>query len=374
MIRLKMKGKGMVQTNTQKKEYLVLSMVKKYPDYSLDRLTKELPGISRHSTQRILERNDLSTIQKRLSYAQTKNKGSKFQPGKYLNVEMLKRRWQMVGTSLKGVASRVPKKTLAGAAGTVLLVFIFWRISPLFGQMPEIELTQPGEDWVNRGENLFVIGRVTPNRTRVKVNDQDVALNGDGTFTAVINIPLGESVLKVEANSRGRRATLLRLVSRGLTEEESQAKAEEEAKRQKVIADESAELDKKVKDLLAAKQAGSVIPGFLRVLNNHVEEEEGFAKVVGEVVNLGKENAVWVMVRVDFFNENEVKVDSTYGFATEFDQVLRPKDRVKFETQPTRKEFAFYKMEISWEKEKVAGASDEVEQATSEATPATPAI
>jgi len=64
----------MVQDYQSKKEYLVLSMVRKYPLYSLNKLAEELPEISRHSIQRILEKNNLSTVEKRLAFT-AENKG-----------------------------------------------------------------------------------------------------------------------------------------------------------------------------------------------------------------------------------------------------------------------------------------------------------
>lgn len=350
-----------------------MSMVKEYPLYSVNKLTEELPDISRHSIQRILEKHDLSTVEKRLDFAAEKEVGF------LLLVERFKvttlgflRQKQFSFERLKKLLGKFQEKPrsrwrLAGILAIFFgLVLIFWQgASFILAKPPDISLDQPEIGFVNEGERLFISGKVIPASSQVTVNGNEVSLNGDGSFTAVINIPLGESSLEIEAVNKKKEGKVLRLVKRVPTQEEIQAREEEEAKKKLEAADKAAELDRTVNDLLAAKNA-SGSKGFLRVLNNHVKEEAGFQSVVGEVFNFGQKEVSWVMIAVKFLNQSGGVVDTKYGFATGFEEILKPGEGNEFETQPTKKEFDHYSLELSWEEGVVAGAVTEAEK---EATP-----
>lgn len=367
-------GKKTVKNYRGKKEYLVLSMVKKYPLYSVNKLTEELPGISRHSVQRILEKHDLSTAEKRLDFSSEKEFGL-FKTLQRLKITILGLFWskQIDFEGVKKLLKRFQAKPklrwqLARNLAIFLgLVLIFWQgASFISARPPEISLDQPEMGFVNEGERLFISGKVIPASSQVTVNGNEVSLNGDGSFTAVVNIPLGESTLEIEAVNKKKEAKALRLVKRVLTQEEIQAEEEEEAKKKLAATDKAAELERTVNDLLAAKNANSGSKGFLRILNNHVKEEAGFQSVVGEVFNFGQKEVSWVMVTVKFLNQSGGVVDTKYGFATGFEEIVKPGEGAEFETQPTKKEFDYYSLELSWEEGVIAGAATEAEE---EATP-----
>lgn len=354
-----------------KREYLVLSMVKKYPLYSLNKLAEELPEISRHSIQRILEKNDLSTIEKRLAFSEEKKMGfppllKKLKTGvlglfslKQFDFEKLKNLPQVLREEPQPRWQLARKGVILG----VLIIILWQAASFVLAKPPDISLEQPGMDFANQGEKLFVSGKVIPASSRITVNGKEVSLNGDGSFTAVINIPLGESTLEVEAINKRKKSRMLRLVNRVPSEEELQAQEELEAEKKLEAADKAAELERTVNDLAAAKSAvmnpGSGTKGFLRILNNHIEEEAGFFSVVGEVVNLGEEAVSWVMITAKFFSENGGAVDTKKGFATDFNQVIKPRERAEFETQATTRKFDYYSLELSWEAGTVAGIATE---------------
>lgn len=353
-----------------KKEYLVLSMVKKYPLYSLNKLADELPGISRHSIQRILEKHNLSRVEERLEFAAEKRVG--FLPLlERLRATILDflRKKQFSFKGLKKLPKKLQERPGSGwrLAGSLAilggLVFISWQgVSFISAKPPDISLDQPLMDFVNKGERLFVIGRVVPRNSQVIVNGNKVSLNGDGSFTAVVNIPMGESILGVEAVYRRRKSRVLRLVNRVPTQEELQARQEEEARKRREATDKAAEIERTVNDLLAAKNATADKKGILRILNNHIKEEAGFFSVVGEVVNFGKEEVSWVMITATFYNQSGGGVDKKYGFATDFGEVIKPGEKAEFETQTTRKEFDHYSLGLGWEKGEVAGLATEVEE------------
>lgn len=367
----------MVKDYQSKREYLVLSLVRRYPLYSLNKLAEELPGISRHSIQRILERNDLSTVEKRLAFSAEQKSGlsvaiEKLKRGlsffeyKRLNLAeltKLSKRFQL--------EPRLNWRLVRNFAILAALVFVLWQgTSFVLAKPPEIRLERPEMGFVNEGERLFVIGKVIPARSRVTANGNEVSLNGDGSFTAVVNIPMGESILEVGAVRKRKVAKVLRLVKRVPTQEELQAQKEEEAVKKQKAADRAAELERTVNDLMAAKQAvmkpGSAPEALLKVLNNKVKKEAGFASVVGEVVNLGSQPVSWVMITARFFDQTGKGVDTKYGFATDFDEVLKPREKAEFETQVTLKEFDHYSLELSWEKAEVAGIATEAAERTTE--------
>lgn len=257
---------------------------------------------------------------------------------------------------------------LFAAAG----LFLWQKTNFLFTQTPEIILFRPKEGSANQGESLFVSGRVIPAGSRVWVNGKEASLNGNGVFTAVVNIPMGESVLGILAINGKKEGRLLQVVKRIPTEEEERAKKEEEEQKKREVLNRTAEIEVMVKNLIAAKNA-AVSPGegnkktSLRIINNRIKEEFGFSSIVGEVANMGDRPVSWVMIAAKFLNQAGQVVDTRYGFATDVGQVLQPGQSAKFETQATAVKFDNYSLELSWEEGLVAGAATEgapVEEAT----------
>lgn len=367
-----MEGTKWVKSYQSNKEYLVLSLVRKYPLSSLNKLSEELPGISRHSIQRILEKNNLSTVEKRLEFSGQKRlilPSLENIKGAFLGF------LKQIRGCLENILKRFPEKpTLKTQLVRNLVIFgllvlsLRMGLGIILGKSPEIFLDQPNTDFTNKGEKLFVNGKVFPKNSLVKVNGSEASLNGDGSFTALVSIPLGKSTVKVEAFnnlSLRKKAQVLRLVSRVLTEEEIKAEEESEAKKKREAIDKVAQLEKTVNDLLAVKNAASEKKqNLLKILNSHLNEQAGFFSVVGEVVNLGKESASWVMITANFFNEGGNVVDTKYGFATDFGQVIKSGQFSSFETQPTTKPFHHYSLALSWEESVVAGVATGGDEAT----------
>ncbi|MDP3888424.1 MAG: FxLYD domain-containing protein [bacterium] len=323
-------GKQVVKDYQPSREELVLDLVKKYPLYSLDKLLKELPGISRHSLQLLLEKNNLSTIEKRLAFAAQ-------HPESFIPKERL-----------AAIFNRVPSRFKLFGLG-LIAAFALWQIGSFLAvKPPTITLDLPVVGFTNSGEKVYVSGRVSPAASKVKVNNQMVLLNGDGSFTAIVPIPVGESILDVEAVNWGKKAKIVRLVNRELTQAEIAAKQEEEAAKKKEAAEKMAGIDKTVNDLLAARNANTEKKNVVKVLNSQVQEEAGFSNVAGEVVNQGEQEVGWVMITVTFLDQAGGVVDKKFGFATEFGQVLKPNQSAKFETQATTKTFDHYSLEVSW--------------------------
>lgn len=351
-----------VKKYRSKKEALILDLIKKYPLYSVDKLKEEFPEISRHAIQRILEKNNLSTVGKRMVFAEEKNeKPFERFPRKTLSKLLEKKDlfFNKFGDFFELISARQKLSWSWLAILGILMIVSWWAGSFVFAKPPEISLEKPEVGFTNEGEKLFVSGKIFPINSQVNVNGSRVSLNGDGSFTAIVNIPLSESELEVEAVNKGKKAKVLRLVNRVATKEELQTQAEEEEKRKLEAADKMAELERNVNDLLAAKNATSETKGFLKIINNRVQEKLGFASVVGEVVNLGQQAVSWVMITASFLDQDSREIDRKSGFATDFGEVIKPGETVSFETQSTTKKFDHYSLAISWEEGAAAGIATE---------------
>ncbi len=368
----------MVKNYEAKADRLVLELVKKYPLYSVEKLKLELPEVSRHSIQRVLEKHQLSRIEQRLTFCSPNKIGYRTFWGDLRPklVGLL----GLVNTRLRnlvkiGINKKVlpvlsnPKLCLPKIKKLAILLIVALALGGgaafLFAKTPQIFLEKPEASEVNEGGKLFVSGRIEPKNALVKINGREASLNGDGTFTASIDIPVGTTDLKIESLNRLNRAKksqVIRLVSRTLTQEEMRTKESEEVRVQREAADKSAQIERTVNDLLAVKNATSDKNNLLKVLNSRVREGGGFAYVEGEISNLGKENAAWVMITATYYNNAGGVIDTKYGFATDFGRVIKPGETILFETQRTTKKFDYYNLAVSSEREAVAGVATEPTQ------------
>ncbi len=254
--------------------------------------------------------------------------------------------------------------------GAILgLLVSYLGYSYITSPSPTITLQVPAGDQEVKGENLFVKGIVSPVGTKVSVNGRDVAENGDGTFTTVVSIAEGKSTLKIEASYRGKKAEVIHLINRLLTEEEQKTKTEQKQRAELKEKEDVLGIDQKIDELLVAytNKTGNDI---VRVLNHKVNEKAGFRSISGEVLNSTKEDVYWVKITVNFYDEHDSLVDSKIGFAVALDQFLKPEDKGNFDTQSTSKEFSYYKLSVDWKKGSDLGGAqsqEEVEAATKSA-------
>lgn len=239
---------------------------------------------------------------------------------------------------------------------TVLFLIPVFAIVYVYASspIPTIILAFPKENQEVVGEKIFVKGRVTPYGSSVKVNKEGVAGNGDGSFTAVVTVPEGKNILAIEAAYRGKKAKVLYLITRALSEDEKQARLEQEKKKELAAAQQVLGEDKKIDDLLSAYNAGGGISG-VHVLTHELKKAGSFQWVAGEVINGTLEDAYWVKVDATFYDINNTAVDTQTGFATAEDQVLKPGEVDKFKTKSTVKEFVYYKLNVDWKTNEVTG-------------------
>lgn len=234
----------------------------------------------------------------------------------------------------------------------VFAIVYVYASSPI----PTIMLAFPKENQEVVGEKIFVKGSVIPHGSRVVVNKEEVAGNGDGSFTAVVTIPEGKNTLAIEASYRGKKAKALYLIVRALSEEEKQAKLEKQKKEELAVAQKVLGEDQKVDELLSAYNTGGGISG-VHVLTHELKKAGSFRWVAGEVINGTLEDAYWVKAEATFYDVNNNVVDTQIGFAAAEDKVLKPGEVAKFKTKSTVKDFSYYKLNVDWKTNEVVGGN-----------------
>lgn len=343
----------MVKDYQNDKEQLVLDAVKKYPLHSLNKLAEELPFTSRRSIQRILEKNNLSTLPKRLQFAQTGELSMLAEKKEPVQVDNIFKKSVKSISKVKfhhriknepDFRKRIIKFSAVGLFAGILFTN---GAGFLFAKDPEIYLKQPGDEVSKSlGEKIYVLGKVIPRDSQVKVNGQTALKNGDGTFTSVIVVPPGESSIKIEATNKFKKSELLKLVSREKTSEEIKKEQEEAQEQKQKTLDKSAQLDSQINDLLAARSVSDKNTG-IKIINNKIKEDIGLSRVVGEVVNAGDKDLEFVMVTASFFNKTGLEIDKKFGFAN-LGKKIKPGESASFETQATSKTFDSYKLDVDW--------------------------
>lgn len=230
---------------------------------------------------------------------------------------------------------------------------VFVLYNHFFTPDPRISIDSPSDHETVTKETLFVKGNVAPSGSWVSVNGEQVFKNGDGSFTAVVNVNEGENKILVEAAYKGKKSSLVRLITRHLTEDEKVKKEQVQKLTQIQQREEVLGIDQKIDELIVAYENKENY-GFVRVLNHKIEEKAGFKKIAGEVINNSEADAYWIKITVSFFDSANNVVDTKTGFAVSLDQFLKPEEKAIFETQSTTRDFAYYKLSVSWQKSGVA--------------------
>lgn len=243
-----------------------------------------------------------------------------------------------------------PKKLIFSLLGILALLAVGKFADNYFnGPVPTIALATPKENEAVLTDDLYVRGSVFPAGSRVLINGQNVSLNGDGTFTAVLKVKEGQNILQVTAQTGRKKAEFLRLVRRDLTEEEKrlrqEAKVKEEAEAKARILSKDQEIAQ-VQAAYTQKEAQRV-----RVTEQAIKEEAGLKRIIGKVVNDTDARAFWVKVTASLLDPAGAKVEEKIAFITSFEKFLKPGEEASFETQTIEKPFDHYQVEVTWEKE-----------------------
>lgn len=220
------------------------------------------------------------------------------------------------------------KAVLLGAGIVFILLLLNIIRLVFFAKTPIIYLEKPTSGEIVRSEMLYVAGRVEPIKAHVTVNGEKPAVNGDGTFTAVVEVSKGESILEVTASHWFKKARVLVLVNRKLSAEEILLQ-EEQSRTQEGLSE-------------IEKQA------HVRVTSNSLIIDGRNAKVIGEVTNFSENDITDIEITVTFLNIDSTVVDRKYGTAYGFNEKLAPGEVAQFETTRTASDFLVYQLSLAW--------------------------
>lgn len=254
-------------------------------------------------------------------------------------------------TFLNQIRPRVLKVKFIALLLSLILIYFGGKyfLDYLHEPLPKITLHTPKENEEVTTSDLYIRGLVSPLGSKVLVNGQNVSLNGDGTFTAIVKVKEGENTLLVIAEKRGKKAEFLRLVRRSLSPEEAKQKQEAEAKELAEARARVLSQDQETSQVQAAYTQREVKK--VRVTSHELKGEYGLKRVVGKVVNDTDYPTYWVKVTTNFLDPQGQTVDSKIAFVTSFEKFLKPGEEATFETQTMDKEFDRYQLEVTWEKE-----------------------
>ena len=331
-------------------EARVLETVRKYPSHSVDKLVELLPGIKRNKIQIILEKNNLSRLGQRLEFSNYEGvnprslealTGKIGDPLKKVNTKAIKNSSYLLLGSLKAKLSL--KTAIVGTTIVFLLLILNLFKSLLIADTPIVYLNEPRNKEVIRGDSVFISGSVEPANAAVTINGKKAALNGNGEFTAVTHLDIGENIIEVIANNKFKKANLLTVVTRELSAEENRTQAKQEEQIEEV-----AEIEQEISDILAVQDTNSS-GSSVEITENTLIETGEYTLAAGEVTNFGGVNATSIQVIATFFGENGEVLDVAEATAVDSGNILRPGENAPFETVPTTVEYNNYELTVDWE-------------------------
>lgn len=221
---------------------------------------------------------------------------------------------------------------------------------------PTITITTPTEKSLITDQQVFVRGKVTPNSSKVTINNNaHIAKNGNGEFTAMIDIPIGKSILRVNSSFHGKESSLIFPIERKRTPEEQMAYQQKLA-RDKALEDQKVMgLKNQVVDKISRLQD---VQKSIIVADQQVATIGAQRKIMGTIQNSGGSNAYAVKVIVTFFDINRSIVDLQEMKIVEGSTPMSPGQTVPFTTVPNTRAFTSYDVTVTASAQP-AGVSDE---------------
>lgn len=216
---------------------------------------------------------------------------------------------------------------------------------------PIITVDSPDENSEISSSKVFIKGRVEPANSKILISEtSEVFRNGDGTFTALVNLKEGENVLNIEAKNFSKKSSVIRLVKRVLSDEEIAKKEEEEAKlsTEKQKSDQLSSLSRGFGSVASANSSD----GTSRVVLANVQllTDLSPTRIVGEVVNQLQVPITNVKVSVLFVNNQGNPIDLSSDFVP-INGTMAPGQKLPFEVRTLKRqgEFTNYSFEVTWE-------------------------
>lgn len=211
---------------------------------------------------------------------------------------------------------------------------------------PIISMSFPKEQSMIAEKQIYIKGKVIPAGSDVNINDHEVARNGNGEFTAMVDLPLGKSTITINSSFHGKKSNYLFPIERKMSI------VEEKEIQQKIATNKILE-DKKVMGIKTQVEdkvnvlQGDNIQKLLVISDKNILASGYQKKIVGKILNSSSGNAYDVKVIATFYDTNGEIVDIKQGIAVEGATPLISRQSIAFATDPTSKSFSTYDLSLS---------------------------
>lgn len=236
--------------------------------------------------------------------------------------------------------------------GAILLIFGLVIITLIDNSAPVIELEHPTENIQVTTDQIYVKGRVKPKGSKITVNDAEVSLNGDGSFTYILPIKPGVNAIKVKAFKFSNKSEVVRLVER---KEEQQQADKKELQKESVA-------EKKLGLFDPGNASGGPQPAIsgakvsdgtseVVIVKQQLAPNVNPVKILGEVSNQTRLEVSDVKITAIFYNNDNEIADIKAAYAATPNLKLETGQSAPFEIQSSIQpsDFAIYKFEVAWQ-------------------------
>lgn len=224
---------------------------------------------------------------------------------------------------------------------------------------PIISVSFPKEQSTIAEKQIYIKGKVIPAGSEVNINDHQVARNGNGEFTAMIDLPLGKSAITIDSSFHGKKSNYVFPIERKMSlveERESQQKIATN----KILEDEKVKgIKTQVEDKVNVLQ-GDNIQKLLIISDKNILVSGYQKNVVGKILNSSSGNAYDVKVIATFYDTNGAIVDIKQAIAVEGATPLIPKQSIAFATDPTSKIFSTYDLSLNAQNQASSSAAVQI--------------
>jgi len=139
------------------------------------------------------------------------------------------------------------KKWLASAGFVVAYIIVFGMISQTVAKEPTITISEPQNNILTENKEVSIKGKVEPQASTLKINEENVSFDIDGNFNYQAKLPNENNVFVIVANNNLKIKKQELIIRRTLTEQEKA----EIAKKQKEEQDKIKAEEKRKADVLA---------------------------------------------------------------------------------------------------------------------------
>jgi len=92
-------------------------------------------------------------------------------------------------------------------AALAIIIYLIWQINFIISA-PEIEIFYPAND-ITTPNNILILTGKTEHEVKLKINDQEIILESDNTFSQTLNLSPGLNIIKIEGKKKYSKTQIL---------------------------------------------------------------------------------------------------------------------------------------------------------------------